>query len=238
MLELNRYLGAPIHRSDGQLWGKVEDVVVTGVSHPLVHALIGRADHRLWLITWDQVERFERTSIVMSTSVEPTALEARPLEELQQAQFLLKRDVLDTQIIDVAGTRVARVSDVLLDHAHAGQLEVVGVDVGVASVLSRLGLHRLGRKVPQKVVRWSDIHLTSDRGHELQLADENALVHTLNVAALKHLLAVVPAPDARQILDHLDDQTTQAVLADPTLARRLVLGSRRRFTRLQPWHRP
>src|SRR5689334_797508 len=48
-------------------------------------------------------------------------------EELAADEILLARDVLDTQIVDIADQRLARVADVLLTPRGAG-VEIVGVE--------------------------------------------------------------------------------------------------------------
>ena len=49
---------------------------------------------------------------------------------LDPDEILLVRDVLDTQIVDVVGQRLARVADVLLARRPDAALEPVGVEVG------------------------------------------------------------------------------------------------------------
>jgi hypothetical protein len=45
-------------------------------------------------------------------------------------ELLLARDVLDCQIVDLAGRRVTRASDVVLAAAPGGDLVVAGVELG------------------------------------------------------------------------------------------------------------
>ena len=85
---------------------------------------------------------------------------------------LLVRDVLDTQIVDVVGQRLARVADVVLTPTADGHLELIGVEVGFGGVLRRLHLPVL--RSGEDVVVWSDLHLTSERGHAVQLATPRA----------------------------------------------------------------
>lgn len=64
--------------------------------------------------------------------------------------LLLGRDVLDTQVFDIAGKRLARVGDVRLEEDQ-GTLRAVGVEVGVGAVMRRLGLLALrgaGTRIP------------------------------------------------------------------------------------------
>ena len=89
----------------------------------------------------DGVAAFERSEIQLR-DVGPLDqfLIGRGEIPLEQDELLLVRDVLDTQIIDVVGHRVSRVSDVVITHRADGRLEVVAVEVGSAAVFRRLGL--------------------------------------------------------------------------------------------------
>ena len=80
--------------------------------------------------------------------------------ELPEGELRLVRDVLDTQIIDVAGKRLARVSEVLLTRIDA-TLRVAAVEVGAAGVWRRLGVQRLAEGRSEQAVDWRDLHLTS-----------------------------------------------------------------------------
>ena len=63
------------------------------------------------------------------------------------------RDVLDTQIIDLVGQRLARVADVVLTRTADDRLELVGVEVGFGGVLRRLGLRRLAARTARTASR-------------------------------------------------------------------------------------
>ena len=114
----------------------------------------------------------------------------------------MARDVLDTQVVDVAGQRLARVADVVLALAGgaggAGRtgLEVVGVEVGFGAVLRRLGLRRMTPARTEDVVAWSDLHLTSERGHTVQLAAARSAVHRLDARGLAALVSRVDTDSA------------------------------------------
>jgi hypothetical protein len=82
------------------------------------------------------------------------------------AAALLVRDVLDTQIVDVAGHRVTRVADVMLAELD-GRLRVVGVDVGAGAVIRRLGLRRLGARLAERRLPWDELHPLHDVARSL-----------------------------------------------------------------------
>ena len=110
------------------------------------------------------------------------------------------RDVLDTQIVDVVGQRLARVADVVLARTADNRLELVGVEVGFAGVLRRLGLHRLAARTGEDAVAWTDLHLTSERGHAVQLATPRSAVHHLDARGLAALVSRLDTESAAEVL--------------------------------------
>ena len=83
-----------------------------------------------------------------------------PVADAAGEELHLARDVLDAQIVDVAGRRVRRVSDVEL--ARSGDtLRAVAVDVGWVGIARRLGLGRLALGPRHDLFDWGDLHYLS-----------------------------------------------------------------------------
>src|SRR5262249_22318569 len=69
----------------------------------------------------------------------------------------LAHDVLDHQVVDAVGTQIVRPSDVYLATVR-GRVELVGIEVGLRALLSRLGPKPLrGRIRAQRVIDWESI---------------------------------------------------------------------------------
>jgi sporulation protein YlmC with PRC-barrel domain len=157
---LSDLLGSDVRSADGDVVGHLVDMTVeVGDDHPAMRRVaIGRRRRIRALVEWDAVVSLEHDDIQLSMSrAEVTALtfEGR----LAERELLLARDVLDTQIVDVAGKRLARVSEVLLARSDT-TVRVVAVEVGEAGVWRRLGVHRLAERSPEQAVDWADLHLT------------------------------------------------------------------------------
>lgn len=200
MLRLTIETGQEVHAADGRPLGRLLDLAVriTTDHPPVEHLVVGR--HRSqYLIAWRDVASFEHTVVHLRPDARPIDVGSSALP-IADDELLLVRDVLDTQIVDVAGRRVQRVGDVLLARTDDGRLEAVAVDVGAAPVLRRLGLRGRADRMREQAVDWSDLHLTSARGHSIQLAGPSAALHRLDERELAHLIALLSTGLAADVL--------------------------------------
>jgi Mg/Co/Ni transporter MgtE len=87
-----------------------------------------------------------------------------------------------------------------------------------------LGLGRLAPAPGEDVVAWSDLHLTSDRGHLVQLATPRAAVHRLDARGLAALVSRVDTDAATEILAARDPGLVAEVVraAHPDVGERML----------------
>ena len=183
-------LGRAVRRGDGTRIGKVDDlIVVLGETDPHVVALRVRVGRRHFRVPWSAVASFAEDVVITDDPIE---------DELAGDELLLARDVLDTQIFDLGGRRLTRVGDIELVWRDR-ELRVAGVDIGAAPLLRRLGLGVFAWRAAAKVIPWNELHLTSVRGHQVQLDTPTARVHTLTEDELAALGARL-TPHARSRL--------------------------------------
>jgi sporulation protein YlmC with PRC-barrel domain len=226
MLRLTIETGQEVHTADARRLGRVLDLAIRiDAAHPQVDALaVGarRIDH---LVPWHDVASFEHTVVHLRPGAEPIA-GAGGAVPLADDQLLLVRDVLDTQIVDVAGRRVQRVGDVLLARTDDGHLEAVAVDVGIAPVLRRLGLRGAADRMREQAVDWRDLHLTSARGHAIQLSGTSAAVHRLDERELAHLIALLSTGHAAAVIATVPPDRAAAALdaSHPEVGARVALA--------------
>lgn len=161
-------------------------------------------------------------------TLKPGAPPSAPLPpggpRLEPGELMLGRDVLDKQVLDLAGKRLSRVADVLLEERPDGRLEVLGVEVGTSAVVRRLGLRRLGELVPERAVAWSQLHLTSTRGHAAQLEVPSTAIHELDPQDVAELIAGLNVPHATSLLRRLEPRQASDALvrSRPGVGSRLV----------------
>ncbi|MFN8161123.1 MAG: hypothetical protein U0R52_08820 [Solirubrobacterales bacterium] len=189
MLRLTKLLGTEALR-DGRPAGRLRDLEVgPGERHPSVASV--------WVKPRRGTPAGFRPAPGLDWEARPFAV-GEPLEGTPGG-LLLREHVLDSQIVDLAGKRLARVGDVLL--AGAGEeLRLAGVEIGAAPLLRRLGLHRLAERARSEEIDWADIHLASAPGHELQLGMPKAAVHGLGEAELAALVEALPPARAEEVI--------------------------------------
>ncbi len=136
--------------------------------------------------------------------------------------FLLERDLLDQQVIDVNGRKVVRVNDVDLEFdnhlAARPTLRVISVDVGARGAIRRLlrgmapkaALQVLLGRIPPRSIPWKFVDvIETDPARRVKLKishDGLAKLHPADIADIVEDLA----PDERQAVFQTLDQTTAA----------------------------
>src|ERR1700741_13433 len=142
--------------------------------------------------------------------------------------FLLERDLLDQQVIDVNGRKVVRVNDVDLEFdsqkdPKSPVLRVQSVDVGARGAVRRLlrgvaprtALHALLGKIPPRSIPWDFVDLIETdpaRRVKLKISHEGlAKLHPADIADIVEDLA----PDERQaVFQTLDEETAAEALEE------------------------
>jgi sporulation protein YlmC with PRC-barrel domain len=139
--------------------------------------------------------------------------------------FLLERDLLDQQVIDVNGRKVVRVNDVDLEFDIAKEkiLRVHSVDVGARGAVRRLlrgvapkgALQALLGKIPPRSIPWDFVDVIETdpaRRVKLKISHEGlAKLHPADIADIVEELA----PDERQaVFQTLDEETAAEALEE------------------------
>jgi hypothetical protein len=228
-IALAHLVGRPVLDSEGTRVGKVADIVVRwdpGVAYPPVTGVLAPLGRGFAVIDQQAV-------ILSQTGVRLRAernVVSRPIR--REGDVALARDVLDHQLVDIAGVQVVRASDVYLLNGPNGW-ELVGIDVGVRSLSRRL-LPRRRRCPPvDRVIDWTELHAFVPRftdtasawesgramaagtpGSGVQLGDSATKLKTLRAREVAAILADLPRKQ----------QAEFALLARPTAAAEALAG--------------
>ena len=165
-----------------------------------------------------------------------TQISSWPLANGSEGLFLLGRDLLDQQIIDVHGRKVVRVNDVDLSQDTTSKqpvLRVVGVDVGARGAVRRLlkgvfppsALRTLLNRIPEHPIPWEFVDLIeTDPARRVKLKishDRLARLHPADIADIVEELA----PDEREaVFETLDEEIAAGALeeVDPKVQKAIV----------------
>jgi CBS domain-containing protein len=163
----------------------------------------------------------DRLRLAVATS------ELQPSERRLPDEILLRREILDKQIVDTDGARVVRVNDVHLLRARGSEVRVVHVDIGFRGIVRRLGweapLRGLMRAAGARPAPQTEERLLSWR-YVVPLRS-GALSSDLRLNVAQRQLAQLHPAELAEILEELDRFEGPAVLEAldlPTAAQTLA----------------
>lgn len=201
LISLAGMVGLPVENQAGAEVGKVADVVARwdGGSYPPATGLVVRIGRRPAYLPISQVQAIDSNQVRLRSA----RLDLRDFQR-RTGEVVLGRDVLDRQLVDVDGVRVVRASDLYL--ARVGlSWRLVGVDVGMASLLRRLGpaRHR-NRATPERVLDWAMVQPFGANPGELRLAHSNHALHRLRPSEVADLLEELGRDERQELLNALE----------------------------------
>ena len=152
-ISLAHLLGRRVLDAAGTRVGKVSDVVVrwdTDVTYPPVVGILVSVGSGLAFVDLQDVTLTQTGARLRSEQ----QTVSRPVRG--ESEVALARDVLDRQLVDVAGIQVVRAADVYLINGPRGW-ELAGVDVGVRAFGRRLMPKRRMCPPPDRAIEWADL---------------------------------------------------------------------------------
>jgi sporulation protein YlmC with PRC-barrel domain len=186
--------------------GRVDDLVVRwdpSEPHPPLEAAVVKTLHGRTFVRADEIAEFRADELVLAGPLEQRRVERQPW------LVALAHDVLDRQIVDVDGSDVARVSDLVLGRFVDG-LRLVGSDISVRTLLRRVGPAFLRRKVAtDRVYDCASVGAFSERGASeadsvLRLTDAAQRLRERGHADVASLLAELPADEQDGLAARVD----------------------------------
>jgi magnesium transporter len=140
--------------------------------------------------------------------------------------LLLRRDLLDRQIIDVHGRKVVRVNDVEFDSTPVNShllLNVMAVDVGTRGAVRRLGkgvvpsftLRALLAKIPPRVIPWEFVDLLeTDPARRVKLKIAYEGLSKLHPADIADIVEDLPAAEREAVFETIDEEVAAEALEE------------------------
>ena len=221
VLALTELLGAPVIDSAGKACGRVREVALAPqedrIRISVLIVMTKAGDRVLPLQSVASINGGVRASTALADWVPTNGTEGL---------FLMERDLLDQQVIDVHGRKVVRVNDVDLQQESVGGrpvLKVGSVDVGARGAVRRLlkgvvplaALHLLLNQIPPRSIPWDFVDLIETdpaRRVKLKISHERlARLHPADIADIVEDLA----PNEREaVFETLDEGVAAGALGE------------------------
>lgn len=157
MIFLSTLLRQSVCDLEGRRLGTLKDLCVSqDESFPVVTALVvspSSLSANDLIIPWTHVDNLEAYPLALTVSQADMRTYTPAADEI-----LLKRDILDKQIVDTQGFRVVKVNDLKLAQIK-GTARLVGVDISLSGLLRRLGVDWLRKILPlsinERIITWN-----------------------------------------------------------------------------------
>ncbi len=220
-LALTELLGAPVRDAAGVACGRVREVALAPQEDRIrISLLIVKTK------AGDRVLPLQSVATINGGVRASTNSADWGVVNGTEGLFLLERDLLDQQVIDVHGRKVVRVNDVDLQQESMGAravLKVSSVDVGARGAVRRLlkgvvplgALHLLLSQIPPRSIPWDFVDLIeTDPARRVKLKishDRLAKLHPADIADIVENLA----PDEREaVFETLDEEVAAGALEE------------------------
>ena len=220
LVYLTELTGMRLEGPNGVRIGRVRDAAVAPREHPrrVSRLLFGDGKTR-FMVRYEQVRSISLDRILLA---DDSFIPYYP----DDSHFLLARDLLDQQIVDVNGRKVVRVNDVALQiESYDGrdELWVQAVGVGLQGAFRRLteGLlpHRVIRKLQQRIppnsIPWEYCNVVEpDPRRRLKLLISHDRLSQLHPADLADIVEELGPQERSALFETLDKGVAAEALAE------------------------
>ncbi|HKU59114.1 MAG TPA: hypothetical protein VJP39_05850, partial [Gaiellaceae bacterium] len=198
--------GALVDRAGGKL-GRVDDLIVKlgEDEYPPVTGLLATLASRQVFVPADEVQEIEHGRVTLRS----VRLDLQPFVR-REGEVLLKKDVLDRQLINVDGARLVRSNEIELARLE-GWYRVVGVDISLRGLVRRLVPRSLAGSVgvTPSFLDWASVEPFTGHVPTVRLRVPHPKLARLHPAQLADLVEAASHDEGEEILG--------AVGSDPEL---------------------
>lgn len=225
---LTEILSLPLVNSDGRKIGEVEDVaVLVGEVFPKVIGFLKKGYTKHTFIPINKIRKITTEAIMVEEPAEEKKMNGN------EAHILLKRDLLDKQIVDTDGLKVVRVNDLKLKTVGE-DIRLIAADIGSRGIFRRLGLEKIIAavlkiffiKLPEKLISWNFVAPFGKSLANVKLTISHSKFTKLHPSDVAQIISQVPAEEKLAIFELLNTGLAQEVLheLDPEVQKSLVEG--------------
>jgi CBS domain-containing protein len=202
ILHLSSVIGSPLRDADGERLGKVNDLIVRlgGAGYPPITGVLVIVAGRESFVGMDRVSEIAQHGVVLrKAKLDLRHFERRPEE------VLLRRDLLDRQLINVEGARLVRANEIELALV-AGAWRVVGVDTGPRGGLRRLLPKGMGAHIATgEFLDWAGVEPFVGHVPTVRLRVPHPKLAKLHPAQIADLVEAASRREGEEIIQAVGD---------------------------------
>ncbi len=215
-LYFSRVKGKPIYDSSGQRVGKVRDMAVSwDNATPWIVGIKYEKDSHC-LIPCSVIKEMSEDGIRLASPMQTSCN-----IQLREEETYIAKWLLDKQIIDLKGTKLVRVNDIMLSWFTTAQgqthVALTAVDIGLKGLCRRLGIEFLVKNRADNLLGWQHINPLENRTSNLQLKREKEQLGQMHPADIADLIEDMDYNKRASFLENLDEQQAADALAEMEL---------------------
>jgi magnesium transporter len=221
VVALSELLGATVRDATGAVRGRVREIAVAPQDHPtrIAYLVVKTADGERTLAP---------SGIISAGATVRASADVGQWERFTPSDglLLLKRDLLDQQIIDIHGRKVVRVNDVELESTPVNNhllIDVVAVDVGARGAVRRLSkgivpaftLRALLERIPPRVIPWQFVDLLeTDPARRVKLKIAYKGLSALHPADIADIVEDLAPAEREAVFETIDEEVAAEALEE------------------------
>jgi len=221
ILYLTELTRLKVYGPDGERIGRVVEAAVRPAEHPrrVARYLVGDGGRTRFVVRHDQVKSVSLEGLILSDVL------VVPYRR-DESYLLLRKDLLDQQIIDANGRKVVRVNDMTLTIEPVGdrrELWVLEVDVGVRGAFRRLlegvapppVIRRLQEPIQPSSIGWEYCNVIEpDPQRRLKLHISMEGLNQIHPADLADIVEELPPAEREALIESLDEEVAAETLTE------------------------
>src|SRR5436305_6682870 len=184
VLHLSLIVGGTLRDRNGERLGKVDDLLVRlGEDYPPVTGVLASVAGRTVFVPASEVGEIAHARVdLVSDKLDLQRFERR------FGEVLLRKDVLDRQLINVDGARLVRANEIEIARLE-GWYRVVGVDTSLRGIVRRVAPRRLGMRMPPgQFLDWASVEAFTGHVPSVRLRVPHPKLARLHPAQLADLV--------------------------------------------------
>ncbi len=207
VLHLSHVVGGTLRDRVGGRLGRVDDLIVRlDEEYPPVSGVLATVAGRLVFVPAVEIDEIAPGGVTLRTP----RLDLQPFAR-RPHEVLLRKDVLDRQLINVDGARLVRTNEIELARID-GWYRVVGVDTGLRGLVRRLLPRRLAARVAAgPFLDWASVEPFTGHVPTVRLRVPHPKLARLHPAELADLVEAASHREGQEIIQALrEDREREA----------------------------